>query len=207
MSEENTPPADPPVAVPPNDPATKPNEEPAWLPGRLNQAARSAETKLFAQYKVKDATELESKLKRLDELENERLSESERTQKLLGELKPKAERAAQVEALLGSLVESQFSALPEATRTAIDAVANGNPEERLKLMRVVQAAGLAAPGAPVVPPAPVRPPPANTAPPANPPPPAGVRSRFDEYQAITNPIQRGIFYQLNAAEIEQTRPA
>ncbi len=209
MSEQNTPPADPPNAVPPNDPAIKPNDsEPAWLPGRLSQAARSAETKLFSQYGVKDADELAKKLKRLDDLETERLSESEKTQKLIQELRPKAERAAQVESLLNGLVESQFNALPEATRAAIDAVASGNAEERLKLMRVVQAAGLASGNAPpATPPAPVKPPPANTAPPANAPPPAATRSKYDEYAAITNPLQRSIYYQLNATDIEASRPA
>jgi hypothetical protein len=175
---------------------------PDWLPERLAQAERSAQTKLLSQYGVKTPEELSTRLKQLETLENEKLSETERTQKLIKELAPKAERAAHVESLLSSLVESQFNALPEVTRTAIDNVANGNPEERLKLMQVISAAGLS-----MTPPVAPKPPPANTAPPANAPPPSGTRTKWDEFKAITNPMQRQVFYQLNAQEIEASRPS
>lgn len=188
----NTPPAEP----------SKPGGDPSWLPERLAQAQRTAQTQIFTKYGVKTQEELDAKLNRLNDLETANLSEAERTQKLIKELTPKAERATHVEALLTSLVESQFKALPESTRLAIDAVANGNPEERLKLMSVVQAAAGAAPPA-----APLKPPPANTAPPGSPPPPAAQRTKFDEYQALSNPVQKQIFYGLNAQEIESSRPA
>jgi hypothetical protein len=117
MSEQQQQPAggevtpEPPANTPPTDPS-KPNGDPAWLPERLAQAQRAAASQLFSKFGVKSQEELDAKLKRLDELETAQLSEAERTQKLIKELEPKAQRAAHVEALLTGLVESQFKALP-----------------------------------------------------------------------------------------------
>jgi hypothetical protein len=124
----------------------------------------------------------------------------------LAELTPKAQEADELRALLSSSVEAQFNTLPEAARNAIDAVANGDPRERIKLIGVMQAAGLgAAPAAPAVP---ATPPPASAGNAGAPPPkPSGAQSMFEQWEAITDPVARPLFYRAHSREIEGSRPA
>jgi hypothetical protein len=125
----------------------------------------------------------------------------------LAELTPKAQEADELRALLSSSVEAQFNTLPEAARNAIDAVANGDPRERMKLIGVMQAAGIGA-AAPATPPAPGNPPPASAGNAGTPPPrPSGVQSMFEQWDAITDPVARTLFYRVHSREIEGSRTA
>lgn len=194
-----------PAPAAPNASAVKASDLPdAALSARLEQAQRSAETKLLGRFKVASPDEIEAKLKELDELKTAQLSETEKQQKRIAELEPQAQRAAIYKQRLDALVEEQFSTLAESQRAAIDAVANGDAEKRLELMQVMRAAGLV-PASPA--PANKPPPPANTAPPVNPPKPSGSETAFQQWEALTSPISRQIFYQAHRAEIEASRPA
>lgn len=203
------PPAEPKPAAAPAAPATEPAasaepQAPEWLPGRLEQARAAERKRLLQELGADDPAALKAKLKKLDELETAKLSDQERVEKLIKELTPKAEQAERLQTMFSSLVESKFSALTEQQQTAIDTVANGNAEERWKLIQVMEAAGFSASPA-----APTAPKPAQTVPAgASPPPPsAEPKTAFDKWTDLqkTSPVQASLFYQMNAMAIEQSR--
>lgn len=205
-----TPPAGAPPAAPPaggnaSTPISMTSEQ---LKNRLDETRTAAETKLLKSLGFDKTTDAAEFLKKAKELQQSQLTEQEKLQNSVKELEPKAKRADALEQQLTALVDEQFAALPEAARTAIDTVANGNAEKRLEMMRVMRASGLlgAAPPAPAAPAGP-----ATSAPPANPPTPAGSRTKFDEWQDLEkDPNKRvisSIFYNSHKAEIERARPA
>lgn len=174
---------------------------PKWLPERLEQARASERKKLMQEFGVESPDALRQRLARAQELEDAQLSEQERTEKLLRELQPKAERVERLETLFASVVEAKFTGLSEQQQAAIDAVAAGNAEERWKIMSVMEAAGsLAAP--------PQQPKPANTAPQGQPPPdPAKPKTPYEIWQdkKASNSTEAALFYQLNSFAIENSR--
>ncbi len=136
------------------------------------------------------------------------LTETQRLTKALEELTPRAKRAEALEKQLESLVAVQFDALPEGTRSAIDEVAQGNAEERLRMIGVFRKAGFL--DAPVSPPAATPKTPPITTSPGSPPKPGGTATKFDEWQSHIksgNQIAADMFFQFNRAAIEQSRPA
>jgi hypothetical protein len=159
--------------------------------------------------------QLKAKLDKLNELETAQLSEKERTEKTINELKPKAEAADRISALFGSMVDAQFTALPEKVQTAIDKTANGSAEARWTAMQTMAEAGLitmAMPSAQPQTPAAPAPKPASTTPAGAPPPPApgaGPKSAFDTWNDLkkTDTVRASLFYQTNAQSIEQSRPS
>jgi len=180
-------------------PATQP-EEPAWLPDRLKQARATAQKQLLQELGVTDPGDVKAKLAELDKLKTAQLTDQERIAKQLAELQPKADLADKLQAQFSSIVDSQFSALPEMQQAAIDSVASGDAGKRWELMQVLRAAG----GAVIA--AAARP--ANTAPAAPPPPaPTQPQTPFQRWEALqkTDPVQASIFHQLNAFAIEQSR--
>jgi hypothetical protein len=213
-----SPPVAPVVAAPPAPPVTPPaapvadpantGEPPAdadkWLPARLARERNA----LLKKFGVDSEEQLTERLKKAKELEDAQLSEQERTQRLLAELTPKAQEADELRALLSASVDTQFNALPEAARNAIDAVANGDPRERIKLIGVMQAAGLGAAPTPPVNTAPPVAPPVSAGNAGTPPPrPSGVQSMFEQWEAITDPVARTLFYRVHSREIEGSRSA
>lgn len=213
-------PAKTPAAAPSNGqgtsaPANADDPNPAWLPERLEQAKQTAVNKLLGTHGLETPEALQQKLARLDELETALLSDAEKTQKLIDELKPQAARTTKVEALLKQMVDQQFAKLPEQAQTAIDATANGDPEQRLALMQVLQAAGsVVQPATPVVPIPEAQPAapvaiPAQTAP--NAPPPPAPSEPETAYQVWKVKVERNdptasIYFQMNRMAIENSRP-
>lgn len=141
-------------------------------------------------------------------LQQQGLSEQEKSAARIKELEPLAVRVPVLEGRIKALADREFAALPPATQAAIDKQAHGNPERRLELIDVFRDAGLV----PIAgsQPAPLAAP-ITTSPPANAPPPSNVRTKFDEWSELNRDPARGIhaalFYQGNRAEIERTRPA
>lgn len=194
-----------PAPAPDPKPKTSVNDLPdEALTARLDREKRATETKFLQALGVSDLEAAKAKFKRLDELETEKLSDSEKRDKRIAELEPQASRAAELEQRLAVMVEAQFVELSESQRNAIDAVAQGNAEKRLELMQVMKAAGLAQPALPANPTTAPR---ANTAPPVNPPTPAGTETAWDKFAALSNPIEKQLFYRAHRAEIEEHRPA
>ena len=180
-----------------------------WLGDRLTKAKTTAQATLLNELGFPDLEAAKKRLAEAKALEDAQLSEAEKTTKRLAELEPQAARAAALEKRLGTIAEGQFNALSAEQQTAVDAVAQGDPEKRLELISVLAAAGAAAQPAPPPPePAPPGPPPpATTTPPGSPPTPAPTRSKWDEWQALTDPIAKAVFLRLNKREIDASRPA
>lgn len=94
---------------------------------------------LLKELGMTDTASAKAKLEALAKLEAEKLSELERRDKEIADLKPKADRVSAIEKQFADVVEEQFKALPKDVQKAIDASANGNAEERMKMMRVYRA--------------------------------------------------------------------
>lgn len=168
-------------------------------------AARLAVLKELGIEDTKDGKALLAAAKARAEAE---LTETQRLAKQLEELTPRAKRAEALEKQLEALVAVQFDALPEGTRNAIDEVAQGNAEERLRMIGVFRKAGfLDAPAQQAA--APQKTAPITTSP-ASPPKPGGTQTKYQEWQAHLqsgNQIAADMFFQFNRAAIEQSRPA
>lgn len=201
------PPAAPP-ATPPADPAEVKLSSAAFKE-RLAEEATKAQRRFLKDLGFDKAEDLQAVLKVKKELEEAQLSEQDKLKKRVKELEPLEQEAAEYKGIVKQLVDDQFGALPENVQKAIDEVANGSPRERLRLMRVMKAAGLGvAPAAGTAPPA--QPAPKTTAPngPA-PPPNGGSKTKFEEWQELRgkNPMLAGLFYRNNAEAIDASRPA
>ena len=90
--------------------------------------------------------DLKAALKLARDAQDKDLSELEKAKKSIAEYEPKAARTEHLEKLVAGFVEQQFGALPENVRDAIDEVAKGNPEERLRMIGVLRKAGVIAEG-------------------------------------------------------------
>lgn len=209
-------------SAPPSAPSAPPDEStvrmsPAALKARLDEERSKGRAALLKEFGFEKHGDLAAVLKAAKDAEDAKLSEMDRLRKQLDEYKPKVERLSALEQRVASMVDAQFSALPENIKSAIDGVANGDPEERLRMIDVFRKAGMlnpsqpvstaqpiATPASPAALPAPL----ANTA--GQPPPrPAPVKTKFDEWQDLlkTNPVGASIFFRSNKAAIEASRPA
>lgn len=208
--------AAPPVAPAPSDKGEEIRLSSRELQKRLEETRDAARTRFLKDLGFEKPDDLKAVLKAAKDAEDAKLSEIERLRKQAEEYKPRADRAAALEKQLATIVESQFNELPDNVRSAIDDVANGNAEERLRMMDVFRKSGLlkspvsaqAPNAAPAQAPAAPPPPAANTAG-APPPKPAAVKSKFDEWRDLeaTNPVMASIFYTANKRDIDKSRPA
>ena len=202
-------------AKPEPKPEAKPvktdDQNPAWLPGRLAEAKKAERNALLNELGFPDLESAKARVAKAKELEDATLTEQQRVQQQLEELKPQAERVTTLEAQLKAMVDAEWEVLPEHTRNAIDAVAQGNIEKRLEHIIVEKAKRdpNAPTPAPVVPASPPTAPPATTSPPGAPPAPAQTQTKWEEFQAIPaeQSVRRGLFYRAHRAAIEASKPA
>lgn len=204
--------APPAAATPPEPPTPRSDDSPPWLPDRLAKAKTTGRTELLNELGFPDIEAAKTAQAEAKALKEASLTDAEKMKLRLQELEPRAARAAALETRLKSIADSQFAALSEQQQGVVDAVAQGDTEKRLELISVLAAAGASPPPAapppePATPPAPQTPPPANTAPPGAPPVPAPTRTKFEEYQAIQNPMAKALFLRINKREIDASRPA
>jgi len=188
----------------PDDP-----NNPPWLPERLKSAKATAQRELLESLGVKDGDELKTALAELKTLKTSTLTEAQQKDARIKELEPQAAEALRVKATLKALVDERFAALPEAQQQAIDAIAEGDPERRLQMLRVRDA--LVATQTPTTPAAPPKPTPATTTPPGAPPAPATPAApdtpfTIYERKLTEDPMGASIFYRINAVSIEKSRP-
>lgn len=198
--------AEPSLVPAPVAPPSEVSMSSAALKARLEEERGKARSALLKDLGFDKPDDLKAVLSAAKARQEAEMTETQRLNKALDDLKPRAERAEKLEKSLAALVESQFASLPEKTREAIDSVAAGNPEERLRMMEVFRASGLlAASAAPAFPTIAA---PATTTPgPA--PKPTNAQTAWEKYQALnkTNPLAAGAFFQLNRAAIDESRPA
>lgn len=116
-----------------------------WLPERLTQAGRAKERELFEQFKVKDAEELEAKLKELDELKTAQLTEAERQEKKIEELQKAADTGKTYQERFDKVVESQLGKLPEEQRNKILERAGNDTAKQFEIMELLSEFGGTAP--------------------------------------------------------------
>ena len=206
-----------PVAAPAATPAPEPSAEPrapqtppAWLGPRLEQAREAERKRLLNDFGFPDSEALKARLAEAKRLEEATLSEQEKAKLRIQELEPIAQQAKALEEWRDRVVQSQFDALPDHQKEAVDRVAQGDQSKRWEIMSVLSAVG-SAPASPAAEPPPAAPlpvpaSPATTVPGKAPPSPAPVRTKWEEWNAITNPVQKAIFWRSNRKEIELTAP-
>lgn len=180
---------------------------------RLSKAADAATRKLLKELGFEKSDDVKTRLSTLKTLEDEKKTELEKANGKVKELEPIKASYDSLKKDFDSLVEAQFSKLPDRMKEAIDKIADGDAQKRWQQIQVFEAAGAlgaqAGQGAPPSgsPPAGA---PATRAPAGAPPPPAGgAETPFQKWQAMAakNPVMASIFFRQNRVAIEQSRPA
>jgi hypothetical protein len=198
----------------------------AQLKARLAEERETARKNLLKEYGYEKREDLAAVLKAAKDAEDAKLSEIDRLRKQVEEAKPQLARVSVLEQRVAAMVEAQFSELPENVRSAIDGVANGDPEERLRMIEVFRKSGLltqkqaaqaVATQAAVAAVQQQAAQPTTTqgaAPLANtggapPPKPTATKTAFEQWQDLerTNRYAASFFLQTNKAAIDATRPA
>lgn len=137
-----------------------------WLPERLQRAKQTAVGDLCRKYNVKDEAELQAKLDRLSRLERESMTEAERRQAEIDELKPVAAKVEQYRTIMEARVVAELADLTDEQRAAVEALSGDDPAQQLRTIDALKPtwakeASQAAPApaaAPASPPAPQAPP-------------------------------------------------
>lgn len=209
-------PAQPPKQDPPPTQPEKPkgsDENPAWLPSRLEQARGNERSKILKAAGVESEEQLTERLKRLNELEAEKLTEAERQQKVLEQAQQAAARGAQFEKPFTDYVNARFGALTPEQQALIDSKANGDPLLRHEGIQYLDAVSALVPQQQTPPPAQPQPKPASTSPEVPKPPPVSggpPKTKFEEWRVLAeNPktsLQASFFYRANKHAIDASRP-
>jgi len=204
--EGGTPPAPAPVPPPAAAEPAKLDLTSDQLKERLREERERARGAFLKDLGFEKSDDLKGALGKLKELETASLSQQEKTEKELAELRTKAARADGTTELLKLVVDEQFSKLPESVQKIIDETADGDPEQRLLLMRVVSAATASASADPAAPPPPPGP---KTVSPKPAPAPQGAETAYDKWQSMQkkNGLLADLFFSANQREIEASRPA
>lgn len=108
-----------PIAQPPQ-PAT--SEDPQWLPARLERE-RKAIAKRFGGESLDD---VEAKLKKLAELETERMSESEKLQARIKQLEPLETETKSLRDAISAMAKRELSTLTESQRAIVEDLSGGD---------------------------------------------------------------------------------
>lgn len=192
---------------------------------RLAEERAKGTTEALKRFGAEKPEDLEAKLKRLADLESEKLTAEERTAKQLADLTKAAESGKLYESVATTAVAELFEALPDAAKAAITELAPKTPAELLAHVRAYRKLVAALPVTPPVAPAPpaAQSVPALPAPPTPPPPPAapvtttpahgapraGGKTPFETYSDMKarNDPSAAMFYALNRRDIEASRPA
>jgi hypothetical protein len=179
------------------------------LKERLDEERGKGRSNVLKELGFEKLSDLQAVLKLHKETEDAKLSENERLKKQLDEWKPKLERVSVLEERVREWADTQFAALPSNIQEAVDDIAGGNAEERLRVIAMFKKRGLIGEqAAPQSAPAPSSAPPkANTAG-APAPKSSPVKTPYEEFAELDrkNPIQASIFYSLNRQAIEESRP-
>lgn len=222
MSDATTPTAAPAAATPPPAPVASPppatpppgEEYRAMSPEAFKErlaserdAARRAQLKDLGFERSED---LKGALAKLKAREDADLSESQRIQKQLDDLAPRAKRAEALEARIKGVLEAEEGAIPDAKRALLE-LAPSDPADRLEWIARAKARGLFADAQPAAPEPKREPKPATTMATGGPatPPPAGTQDPYQTWQKLreTDRIHAATFYAANAPSIERARPA
>jgi len=131
--------------------------EPAWLPDRLARAKETARKELLQEYGA-DPDQVKAALKLAKELQDAKLTETEKLNAELTELRGAKAKAEALETIVKANAEQALAALDDRGRAFVASVAGSDPAVQLKTINELRASGLLSPKAEPVPMA------ANTAP-------------------------------------------
>ncbi len=180
------------------------------LKARLAESAASAEAKLLKSLGVTDVEAAKAVIAAAKAAEDAHLSETQKLQKLVDELRPRSERAIELEAQVAAYAQRELAALPDAVRAAVTKHAGEDPAAIMKMIAQIRDAGfLTAPApAPAAAPPPVI---ANTAPANAAPPPAapGVPNHLATWTSLktTNPVEAARYLLRHRAAISEAQKA
>jgi len=193
-------------AVPPN-PVQAADLPPAALKERLDQVRSKAAADVLSELGGAKIDDIKAKLVRLQELEDATLSDRERSEKQIADLRVQAAEAERYRKLFGEQTAVELAALSEEQRAAVQAYAGEDPVEQHRMIRAFHmASGAVAPvaGTPASEVAPSFVPPATTVPAGTAPSPAsGLKTKAEEWAELRerDPIAGQLFHQQHAREI------
>lgn len=150
----------PAAAIPAPEPKSDASE-PAWLPGRIEQAKRSAQADALKALGVDSLDAAKAAIAKARELEEASKTEIQRLSEKALALEPLAKRAAELDATVARYADAELSKLSEAQRAAVTAIAGDDKARALATIDALRPTWAAAPAAPTAASAPI-PAPANT---------------------------------------------
>lgn len=182
-------------------------------------ASEKQQAALLAKLGAKNPDELVQAVGKFREAEESRKTELEKLMERTTKAEGEAGAAKLYRDRLAAIMQRELESLTPAQRAAVEKFGGDDPlkaADALDFLRPTwQSAATpagpvgetpsVAPAAPPTKPAP--PAPANAALPTNAPPPAAVRTKWEEFDAIKNPIAKNVFYATHSKEIEDSRPA
>lgn len=214
------------TAAPPNPPApaaalipavdaSKDPKDPAWLPGRLEQAKRAAQVELLKELGIDDPKAGKAALDAYKSLQEAQKSELQRAQEAAAANANAAKERDAYKARVEAITFERLTALEPDKQAIVKSLAGDDPLKISTTLDMLIPTWGKTPAAPAVPVAPqpqlpAAPAPANTAPAAAPPKPGLAKTKFDEWQDLEKKgavLSASLFYEANKTSIEQSRPA
>lgn len=176
------------------------DKDPQWLGARL-----AREHKVIAKrFGVESIDEIDAKLKKLSELEAERMSEAERLQSRIKQLEPLEPETKALREAVSTIAKRELATLTEAQRAIVEELTGGDSAKVLTVIDKLRPTWAQQPAqsAPVAPPA-------NTAPAAPAPQPVAPVTENHlatwERMRAQNPIAAANYYLLNQQAISDAR--
>lgn len=159
---------------------------------RIAEASEAGFRKALKELGADKIDDAKARLSKAAELEQAQLTESQKLQKQLDELSPRAKRAAELETILDAHAKAQFEALPASLQKYVASTAGEDAAKRLAAINAARESGLfdALAGKPADAPAPALPArdpkPATTLAPPGPatPKPAGTLTPYETHRDL-----------------------
>lgn len=183
--------------------ASKADEQPNWLPMRLEQAKRSATGEVLKALGVDNVEAAKAAIDKARAIEEQSKSELQRLNERLAALEPAATKAKSLEERLSRSADAELAKLTEQQRAAVLAIAKDDKTAALDTIEALRPtwAALAAPAVAAPLPAPAK----TTAAPAAPP--ASTTSATTDHRAVyesmkaENPLAAALYLDAHARQI------
>lgn len=225
MTEPKTDPAAPSAAQPrPAAPAASapktfsPEEVEKMIAEASAKSSEKAQSALLAKLGAKSPDELAAALGKYRDAEEAQKSELQKLMERATKFEAEASGAKLYREKLAAIMQRELDGLTPAQKAAVERFGGDDPlkiAEALDFLRPTWQGAPPAPtpaaqagaqsassGAPAAKPAA----PANAALPVGAPTPSPVKTKWEEFDAIRNPIAKNVFYSVHSKEIEATRP-
>lgn len=123
------PPANPDPATPPanNGGSNGEGDNPAWLPARLQRAAEQERKRLLAEMGVDDPAKAKQLIAAEQKRQQDEMTDAQKAQAEVAQLKPKAERADALEAKFREMAQKRIDTLPKQWQAAVQKLFDNDP--------------------------------------------------------------------------------